>query len=52
LVPKPSEACYAVRSMLHISNTDTQINLFWLLSCFDEVWNNFLGSLILLEKGI
>jgi hypothetical protein len=43
LVPKLSGACYAVIYVSHISNTDTQTNLFWLLSLFNEAWNNFLG---------
>jgi hypothetical protein len=42
LAPKLSAACYAVRSMLHLSNTDT-LNLFCSLLLLNKVWNNFLG---------
>jgi hypothetical protein len=37
LVPKLHAAYYVVRSMLHISKTDSQINLFCLLSLYNEV---------------
>jgi hypothetical protein len=44
LIHKLSGACYAVRSVCHIINTDTEINLFCLFSLYTEVWNNFWGG--------
>jgi hypothetical protein len=38
-----SGACYAVRSVVHISNVNTQINLLHLLSYCYRIWNNFWG---------
>ena len=38
-----SGACYAFRTVVHISNINTQINLLHLLSFCYKIWNNFLG---------
>jgi hypothetical protein len=44
LILKLSGACYAVRSLLHISNTDTLKSIYFcLFSLHNEVWNNFVG---------
>jgi hypothetical protein len=37
LIHKLSEACYAVRSIIHTSNNNTKIFFY------NKTWNNFLG---------
>jgi hypothetical protein len=44
MVPKLSGACYVVRSMIHISNINTQINLLHMLSFCYEIRNNLGGN--------
>ena len=41
--PKLSGASYAVMSVVHISNINTQINLLGILSFHYKIWNNRLG---------
>jgi len=41
-IPQFSGACFAVRLVFLISDSDTQINLFCLFSHYYKVWNNFL----------
>jgi len=40
-IPQLSGECFAVRLVFHISDSDTQINLFCLFSHYYKVWNNF-----------
>ena len=42
MIRKLSAACYAVRLSVHISSSNTQINLLYIrLFCY-KIWNNFL----------
>jgi hypothetical protein len=50
LIPKLSGASYAVRSVFHVSKTDSEISVCCLLSFCNEVWNNFLKSKKLLTS--
>jgi len=43
MMSKLSGACYAIRSMVHISNINTEINLLCILSFCYKIWNNLLG---------
>jgi len=43
MIPKLSAACYAVRSSVHISSVNTQINLLCTLLFHYKIWNNFFG---------
>ena len=45
IVPKPIAASYAVRSKIHINDTNTKINLLCILSFYCKKRNNFLGQL-------
>jgi hypothetical protein len=39
LIPKLSSACYAIRSMVPVSNINTQMNLLCILPFFYKLWN-------------
>ena len=45
MIPKLSGACYAISSMVHISNINTQIKLLYVLPFCYKIWNNFLGGI-------
>jgi hypothetical protein len=43
IIPKVCGACHTVRSMDHVSNANTQINLLCILSFCYKIWTNFWG---------
>jgi hypothetical protein len=44
LIPKLGGACYAVRCMFHISNTEILKSIYFAyFSLYNEIWNNFWG---------
>jgi hypothetical protein len=53
MVPKLSGACYAVRSLFHVSNINTlQVNLFRIFSVCCKVQDNFLGKFFQQQEDI
>jgi len=42
-ISKLSGAGFAVRSVVHISNVHSQINVLCILSFCYKIWNNFVG---------
>jgi hypothetical protein len=42
IIPRLSSACYAVRSVFHFSNLDTDNDLLCILSFNNEIWNHIL----------
>ena len=44
MIPKLSAACYAVRSVVHMSNITTQISLLCTLSFYYKIRSNFWGN--------